>query len=283
MTNQKTWLITGASKGLGLSLVQKALDHGDNVVATSRNVQDLTRSVGPKNNFLPLAADITDEQSVASTIRSTIAAFGRLDILVNNAGYGQVGGLEELSHLEVKRNFDVNVFGSLHFIRQVLPLMREQHSGHIINISSIGGFSGGFPGWGIYCATKFAMHGFTEALAAEVRSFGIHVTDVAPGYFRTNFLSSSSLMAPANPISEYKEVRASQDFHQQDMNGQQPGDPDKAAAVIIKIADADRPPLHLFLGQDAYKEVQQKINGIQKDLDDWREWATATGFNSALS
>lgn len=278
MTNQRTWLITGASKGLGLSLVQKALDHGDNVAATSRNINDLTKVVGPKSNFLPLAADITDEQSVAAAIQSTIAAFGRLDILVNNAGYGQVGGLEELSHTEVKRNFDVNVFGALHFIRQTLPLMRAQHSGHIINISSIAGIAGNFPGWGIYCATKFAMHGFTEALAAEVQSFGIHVTDVAPGYFRTNFLSTGSLMAPANPIPEYKEVRASQDFHQQDMNGRQLGDPDKAATVIIKLASADKPPLHLLLGQDAYDLAQQKINAMQKDLDEWREWATATAF-----
>ena len=176
MDNNKVWLITGASKGLGLALVKKLLALGYCVAATSRNIKKLSEAVGNKDsNFLPLEVDLLNELSVTEAISVTIKKFGKIDVVVNNAGYGLIGTLEELSDEEARKNFDVNVFGSLNVIRKVMPHLRKQKSGTIFNISSIGGFTGNFPGFGIYCATKFAVVGFTESLAAEVKPFGISV------------------------------------------------------------------------------------------------------------
>jgi len=280
MENKKVWLVTGASKGLGLTLVKKLLSNGYQVAATSRNLNDLSKAVGEFENFLPLSVDLMSEGSVESALSKTISKFGRLDFVVNNAGYGMLGALEELSDKEARENFDVNVFGSLNVIRKALPQMRKQQSGHIFNISSIGGFSGNFPGFGIYCATKFAVAGFTESLAAEVKSLGIKATVIEPGYFRTEFLTSGSLAVPANPIEAYKEVRESQAAHQNDINNQQPGDPAKAIDVIIAAAESDHAPLHLFLGPDAYQVANIKIADVQKDMEDWKALATATNFDN---
>lgn len=282
MKSNKVWLVTGASKGLGLTLVKTLLSKGYRVAATSRSLSDLEKAVGTDENFLPLAVNLMNEKSIADAVSKTIATFGQLDVLVNNAGYGMIGALEELSDQEARANFDVNVFGSLNMIRQVLPQMRQQQSGHIFNVSSIGGFSGNFPGFGIYCATKFAVTGFTESLAAEVKSLGIKATVVSPGYFRTEFLSSSSLAVPANPIDAYKEVRASQAAHQHDINNQQPGDPVKASQVMIGVAESDNAPLQLFLGPDAYAVAEAKITDVQKDMADWKLQATATNIAQAV-
>jgi len=279
MENKKVWFVTGASKGLGLTLVKKLLSIGHNVAATSRNLSDLSKAVGDFENFLPLAVDLISEESVESAISQTISKFGQLDVVVNNAGYGMLGALEELSDKESRENFDVNVFGSLNVIRKALPQMRKQQSGHIFNISSIGGFSGNFPGFGIYCATKFAVAGFTESLAAEVKSLGIKATVVEPGYFRTEFLTSGSLAVPKTPIDAYKEVRESQAAHQNDINNQQPGDPEKGINVIIAAAESEHAPLHLFLGPDAYNVANAKIVNVQKDMEDWKALATATNFD----
>jgi len=281
MENKKVWFVTGASKGLGLTLVKKLLSIGHNVAATSRNLSDLSKAVGEYENFLPLAVNLISEESVESAISQTISKFGQLDIVVNNAGYGMLGALEELSDKEARENFDVNVFGSLNVIRKALPQMRKQQSGHIFNISSIGGFSGNFPGFGIYCATKFAVAGFTESLAAEAKSLGIKATIVEPGYFRTEFLTSGSLAVPKNPIDAYKEVRDSQAAHQNDINNQQPGDPAKGVDVIIAAAESENAPLHLFLGPDAYQVANAKIADVQKDMEDWKALATATNFDEA--
>jgi len=279
MENKKIWFVTGASKGLGLTLVKKLLSIGHNVAATSRNLSDLSKAVGEFENFLPLSVDLMNEESIESAISQTINKFGQLDVVVNNAGYGMLGALEELSDKEARENFDVNVFGSLNVIRKALPQMRKQQSGHIFNISSIGGFSGNFPGFGIYCATKFAVSGFTESLAAEVKSLGIRATVVEPGYFRTAFLTSGSLAVPKNPIDAYKEVRDSQAAHQNDINNQQPGDPAKGVDVIIAAAESENAPLHLFLGPDAYHIASTKIADLQKDMEDWKVLATATNFD----
>ncbi|MGA9649887.1 SDR family NAD(P)-dependent oxidoreductase [Pedobacter sp.] len=278
MENKKVWFVTGASKGLGLTLVKKLLSNGNRVAATSRNISDLEKAVGNHENFLPLSVNLIDENSVEAAVSQTISKFGQLDVVVNNAGYGMIGALEELSDRESRENFDVNVFGSLNVIRKTLPQMRKQQSGHIFNISSIGGFSGNFPGFGIYCATKFAVTGFTESLAAEVKSLGIKATVVEPGYFRTEFLSSGSLAVPSNPIDAYREVRDTQIAHQQDINNQQPGDPAKGCDVIIAAAESENAPLHLFLGPDAYAVAGAKIADVQKDMEDWKALATATNF-----
>lgn len=276
---EKIWFITGASKGLGLTLVKRLLNEGYKVAATSRNINELQKAVDTDSeNFLPLAVNLLDEDSVAKSICDTVRRFGKVDVIVNNAGYGLAGSLEELSDEETRQNFDVNVFGSLNVIRQAMPFLRKQKSGHIFNVSSIGGFTGAFPGFGIYCATKFAVQGFSESLAAEVKPFGINVTIVAPGYFRTNFLASSSLAVPKREIAEYKSVRDIQQAHQQDYNGNQQGDPEKAAEVFIAVAEQQQPPLFLFLGQDAYDLAVAKIQSVEKDMAAVRELATATAF-----
>ena len=279
METQQVWFVTGASKGLGLSLVKQLLRNGHKVAATSRSAEDLRKAVeNVTDDFLPLAVDLTAEADVESAIRQTVDRFGRIDVVVNNAGYGLLGSLEELTDGEVRENFDVNVFGALHVIRKVMPFLRAQRSGHIFNISSIAGFFGSFPGWGIYCATKFALEGISESLAAEVKSFGVKVTIVEPGHFRTNFLTSGSMAVPKNQIGAYEEVRESLDLHQNQIDGNQPGDPEKAVAVMIRMASEPNPPLHLFLGQDAYDLAHQKIEAVQKDLEDWKEMGTATAF-----
>jgi NAD(P)-dependent dehydrogenase (short-subunit alcohol dehydrogenase family) len=280
----KVWYVTGASQGLGLALVKKLLAKGYRVAATSRRVAELEKTVdADKTAFLPLAVNLTDENSVQQSIADTVKHFGTIDVVVNNAGYGMAGALEELSDAEARANFDVNVFGALNVIRHALPYLRKQRSGQIFNIASVGGFTGGFPGFGIYCATKFAMHGFTESLAHEIKEFGLSATLVMPGYFRTNFLTSSSLSIPKNEIADYTAVRAIQNAHTNEYNGNQAGDPDKAAEVMINVANMKQPPIHVFLGADAYQFAEAKMEAVKKDMEQVRELATATGFESEVT
>lgn len=277
------WFITGASKGLGLSLTKKLLENGYRVAATSRNAKELQDAVNSTSeNFLALKVEIANENSVEAAIKKTVNYFGGIDVVVNNAGYGQVGSLEELTDLEARENFNINVFGSLNVIRKVVPYLRAQNSGHIFNIASIGGFNGAFPGFGIYAATKFAVHGFSESLAPELKPFGIHVTIVSPGYFRTNFLDAGSLRVPANEIAAYTVVRATQNLHQEGLNGNQAGDPEKAAQVMIEVSNLETPPLHLFLGQDAYDLAKAKIKTVQHDMKNVEHLATSTAFEETL-
>lgn len=277
---QKVWLVTGASKGLGCTLVRRLLQEGYRVAATSRSISELQAAIdSDAADFLPLEMDIVNEDSVAKGISEVIARFGQIDVVVNNAGYGLTGALEELSDAESRRNFDVNVFGSLNVIRQVLPQLRRQQSGHIFNVSSIGGFTGAFPGFGIYCATKFAVQGLSESLSAELKPFGIHVTIVSPGYFRTSFLDASSLNVPQHPIAAYSNVREVQDLHQHSYNGNQNGDPEKAAGVMIAVSEQAEPVLQLFLGQDAYDLATAKIGAVQQDMQQMQASATATAFD----
>lgn len=282
MENKKVWFVTGASKGLGLILAKKLLGEGFRVAATSRNAEALIGAVGERSaDFLPLEMDLLNEKSVAEAIGQTLEAFGEINVVVNNAGYGQLGTLEELSDREVRRNFDVNVFGVLNVIRSVMPHFRAKRAGHVFNLSSIGGYTANFGGWGSYCATKFAVAALTESLAAESAPFGVTATVVYPGYFRTDFLSEDSIGLPENPIAEYEDARKSQNFHLGEMNGSQAGDPEKLADVLVKAAAKVNPPLHLFLGQDAYKMAAAKIAAVQKDLSDWQSLATATDFEDA--
>ncbi len=275
----QVWFITGASKGFGLEMVNQLLQQGHQVAATSRDVAALRRAANTGSaDFLPLAVDLTTESSVGAAIAATIARFGRLDVVVNNAGYGQLGSLEELTDGEARANFDVNVFGTLHVIRQALPQLRQQRAGHIISFSSIAGITGAFPGWGIYCATKFAVEGLSESLSAEVAPFGIKVTIVEPGYFRTTFLSSDSLRLAESKLDEYALVRESEAAHTQQIKGSQPGDPQKAVAAVITVAAAENPPLHLLLGQDAYDVANMKIKALQADMAQWKDLTISTGF-----
>lgn len=279
MDTKKVWFVTGASKGLGLTLVKKLLANGYRVAATSRTVQSLVKEVGDTSDaFLPLEMNLTDNAHVKEVIDKCVNHFGRIDVVVNNAGFGLIGAVEELSDAEVKNNFDINVFGSLNVIRHAVPYLRQQKSGYIFNIASIGGYSGAFPGFGIYCSTKFAVAGFTEGLAEELKDFGVHVSVVYPGYFRTDFLSSDSVKTAANPIATYESARASEQAHLNEINGNQPNDPEKAAEIFIEISELQNPPVHLFLGNDAYATANQKIELIQQTMAEYQAIGTSTAI-----
>ncbi|RWY53698.1 SDR family NAD(P)-dependent oxidoreductase [Mucilaginibacter gilvus] len=265
MDNKKTWFITGASKGFGLSLVKQLLKAGHNVAATSRKVNDLISAVGvTASNFLPLEVELGNEDSVGCAIHQTNAAFKSIDVVINNAGYGIGGSIEELTDRETRDNFEVNVFGTLNVIRMVMPYMRSQQSGHIINISSIAGITGN-TGWSVYAATKFSVVGLSEVLAQDVAEFGVKVTVVAPGAFRTSFLTGESLNMAKHPIADYSAVR---DIHAKylQMDGQQSGDPEKAAAAIIDVAQMENPPLYLLLGEDAYDRAMAKLEKLDREF-----------------
>ncbi len=284
MERAKVWFVTGASKGLGLALTRKLLEGGYRVAATSRRQSALHEGAGPPSeNFLPLEVNLENEKSVQDAVAATLAYFGALDVVVNNAGYGQFGTLEELSDAEARKNFDINVFGALNVIRHTMPHFREIRSGHLFNISSVGGFYGEFPNAGIYCATKFALAGLTEALAAEAKPFGIQATIVYPGYFRTSFLTEDSIRLPQHPIATYEEARAAEKQHLQEINGQQPGDPEKAANALIRIAQELEPPLHLFLGQDAYEMAVKKIQSVEAEIKRWKSLTVSTAFSGQLA
>lgn len=276
----KTWFITGTSQGIGLILVKQLLAQGYNVAATARNAETLKKAVGSSSpQFLPLQVDLVDEKSVRQAVETTVVQFGSIDYLVNNAGYGLIGGIEESSDAEVRANFDVNVFGLLNVTRAVLPHMRAAKFGHIINLSSVFGLLAG-AGWGIYCSTKFAVEAISEALVQEVKPFGINVTLIEPGYVRTNFLNSSSLIASKEPIAEYKEIREAVRVHQEDLGGKQLGDPEKVAALIQKVTTLEAPPLHLLTGSDAYQFANYKIDSLKNEIEANKEHTFSTDFKA---
>ncbi|WDF53796.1 SDR family NAD(P)-dependent oxidoreductase [Mucilaginibacter sp. KACC 22063] len=265
MENKKVWFITGASKGFGLLLAKQVLNEGHIVAATSRNVDELVEAIGPKSDrFLPLQMNLTTEDCVGEAINITYKTFGRFDVVVNNAGYGIAGSIEELTDEETRSNFDVNVFGTLNVIRSVMPYLRKQQSGHIINISSIAGIAPGC-GFAIYAATKYSVIGLSDVLAQDVKEFGINVTVVAPGAFRTSFLNSESLAVAKRPIAEYQQVRNVQTKYLQ-MDGKQVGDPQKAIEAIIEVSEQENPPLYLLLGNDAYDRAMSKLDYLEKEF-----------------
>lgn len=277
METKKAWFVTGASKGLGLILVKKLLENNYCVVATSRNSQSLISEIGElSDNFLPLEVNLADNEDVKTAISKSIQHFGRLDVIVNNAGYGLIGTLEELSDKEARANFDINVFGTLNVIRNAMPYLREQRSGHILNISSVGGYSGNFPGWGIYCATKFAVAGLTESLAEEIKDFGVKATVVYPAYFRTDFLSKDSVKTPENSIPDYEAARNSEQAHLNEINGNQPNDPEKGAEALIAISEEENTPVHFLLGGGAIDFLNAKIDAITGDAKQWENLTLST-------
>jgi short-subunit dehydrogenase len=259
MKAHKVWYITGASQGLGLFLVKKLLDKGDKVAATSRDIKTLKESVGKvaDSQFLALSVNLNDAVAIKKSVQETVAAFGRIDVLVNNAGYGLAGATEDISETDIRNIFDVNVLAVFNVTKNILPIMRKQGSGHIINMSSILGFSAA-PGWSAYSATKAAVSAFSEVLALDVEEFGIKVTIVEPSGFRTNFLSGGSLVFRESKIKGYKAVK---ETHQRYLltDGKQAGDPNRAVDIIIATAGEENPPLHLFLGKNAYDRASVKL------------------------
>ncbi|RAR52870.1 short-subunit dehydrogenase [Paraburkholderia unamae] len=282
-STSKIWFVTGASKGVGKHLVTQLLKRGDRVAATSRTLESLVESFGEASaQFLPLEVDLTQDDSVRAALEQAFATFGRLDVIVNNAGYAQQGTVEALSDDEIRRNFDVNFFAPVTVLRHALARLRARRSGHVINIASIVGYQGGYAGWGSYVATKFALAGLSESLAADVAELGIKVTVVYPGPVRTDFLADGALAVARRQIDEYSEAKASLDLHLDTLHGRQPGDPDKLAALIVDCANEASPPLHLFAGRIAVDLADQKIAAVKQDLAAWKEAGVATDFADAV-
>lgn len=281
----KVWLITRSSTGLGRALAQAVLERGYHLVATARQPEQLKELSGSfavaKGNRYPdrvttIALDVTKAQSIQQAVEAALSAYNRIDVLVNNAGYGTMGAIEEVSDDDIQRQFDTNLFGSLNLTRAVLPTMREQRSGHILNLSSVGGVAA-WAGYGIYSATKFALEGMSEALAQEVKPLGIKVTIIEPGAFRTDF-RGRSLVVPNHTISDYAETSHKTIQRTQANHGTQPGDPDKAAAAMIQVVESETPPLRLALGEDSVNLITQKLESMKAELEAWK----AVSMNTAL-
>jgi len=279
MTQSKVWLVTGASKGLGLATVRHALAHGFRVAATSRDAKRLQAEVGAgEDMFLPLEVTLTAEASIASAVRQTKERFGSIDVLVNNAGYAVLGAMEEISDADVRANFDINVFGVMNMMRGVLPVMRAQGRGHIINIASISG-SLGMASTAIYSATKAAVILLSESVAEEVADFGIAVTALCPGGFRTDFLDETSARHPEHTIAAYQGVHAAMD-HFARLNGNQGGDPEKAAELLIEISRMESPPTRLYIGSDALHGIEHKLRDVAQSVDRYRKLSGSTNFQA---
>lgn len=278
MENTKVWYVTGASQGLGLTLVKKLLDNGYKVAATSRDAHALSQAVGflDKDRFLPLVVDLNNQDSIDESIKQTVNAFGRIDVVVNNAGYGMDSTVEETSEKDIRNIFNVNVLATIAVVKCVLPVMRSQRSGYIINIGSVAGFVGA-PGWSIYSATKAAVAAFSEVIALDVKEFGIKVTVVEPSGFRTGFLTKGSLAVVPPKIEGYAAVRKAQARYLA-MDGQQAGDPERAAEIFMELAQNPEPPVHLFLGRDAYNRASEKLSALKAEMELWESITIGADF-----
>lgn len=274
----KTFLITGVSTGLGLALAEAALADGHRVVGTLRNEAARARfdRKSPGRSFGKLL-DVTDTAAIAPMIAEVESAIGPIDVLVNNAGYGHEGTIEESSLDDLRRQFEVNVFGVVALIQAVLPYMRTRRSGHIINISSQGGLIT-FPGVGFYHGSKFALEGISESLRKEVAGFGISVTAVEPGMFRTDW-AGRSLVRAARTVSDYDKLFDPLRKNRQENSGKQPGDPAKAARAILKVIESKNPPAHLLLGPDAVKNVRENLDRLKAEIDAWEKVSVSTNFS----
>jgi short-subunit dehydrogenase len=274
---QRTWFITGASTGFGRLLAEEVLKAGGKVIATARkldNVADLEKQYPQRAKALAL--DVNDAGQVDSAVTQAFAQFGQVDVLVNNAGYGVAGAVEEVSETEFMPMFETNVFGLIRVTRAFLPRLRGQRSGHILNLSSIGGLIGS-PGMGYYNATKFAVEGFSEALAAELAPLGIHVTIVEPGPFRTDFLGRSGVVA-ANLIAEYDGTAGNMRRYFAENDGKQPGDPLRAVHAMMQVVESPMPPLRLLLGRRAFERIQNKLGAWQKEIAAWEPVTVGADF-----
>ena len=274
---KRVWMITGASRGMGAEITAAALAHGDAVVATARKSSAITNAPGSQPGLLAVDLDVTNESAALQAVKLAMEHFGRIDVLVNNAGYGLAGAVEESSAEEVRSIFDTNVMGLLNVTRAVLPHMRSRRSGHVINMSSLGGYRVG-AGFGVYGSTKFAVEGLSESLHAELSPLGIHVTVVEPGYFRTDFLDSSSAMEAKNVIADYAETAGKVRASARAYNHRQPGDPKRLAQALLTLVSAGNPPLRLQLGTDALTRVREKHVFVEQELQTWEALSRSTDF-----
>ena len=271
---ERVWFITGAGRGLGLATARAALEAGHKVVAAARRPDAAEEALGDlpgaAENLLAERLDVTRAEDARLAVNAALDHFGRIDVLVNAAGYGQIGAFEANTPEEVARQFDVNVFGLMRVTRAALPSMRARRSGRIYNFSSIAGVRGR-PGGSLYAASKFAVSGFSEGLAAELKPLGIFVTVVEPGYFRTDFLDPSSMRFGSEEIADYAEVTAAIRDGYAQRNHKQPGDPAKLAQALLRLADVSAPPVHFAVGSDAVEIVRTKLDAWRQELEAWKD------------
>ena len=274
----KSILITGASTGFGHALATAAAKQGHNVIATARKTESLQKLVDAYGDkVLAVQLDVTDRNTIRKAIDQAVEHFGQIDVVINNAGFGMIGAVEEFSEKEVLDQFNTNFFGALWTMQEALPYMRAQKSGHIINISSVAGFVG-YPGSSLYAASKHALEGLSQGLAKEVESFGIHITMVNPGPFRTHFAGSSMKMAELK-IEDYAEsVHARQDNLKNSLDGNQAGDPMKAAKAILAVIEMDEPPFTLPLGAMAYIEIPNRLQRTLNEIEAVKHIGKPTDF-----
>ncbi|MGF6691688.1 NAD(P)-dependent dehydrogenase (short-subunit alcohol dehydrogenase family) [Metapseudomonas resinovorans] len=275
----RTWFITGASRGLGALIAAKALEVGDAVIATARKPEDVVARLGDHPNLLAVRLDVTRESEAHEAVAEGIKRFGRIDVLLNNAGYGILGAVEETSAQEVERIYATNVFGLLNVTRAVLPHMRRQRSGHVLNISSLGGYQA-YYGWGVYGSTKFAVEGISEALHQELAPLGVKVTVVEPGFFRTDFLDDQSLVKTALELPDYDETVGAMRRFAEGANHAQPGDPSKFAGAVLNLVNAANPPQRLPLGSDALARISEKHSLVEGEVAAWKDLAMSTDFDA---
>lgn len=271
----KTLFITGVSSGFGRALAQAALANHYRVIGTVRNAQAKTafEQLHPENAFA-CELDVTQFDAIEGVISDVEARIGPIDVLVNNAGYGHEGIMEESSLEAMRRQFEVNVFGAVAMTKAFLPFMRQRRRGHIINITSMGGFIT-MPGISYYCGSKFALEGISETLHQELAPFNVHVTAVAPGSFRTDW-AGRSMIRSTRSISDYDALFDPARQARREKSGKQPGDPDKAAQAILTLIESENPPTHLLLGSDALTLVRQKLMSLGQEIDKWEALTTST-------
>jgi NADP-dependent 3-hydroxy acid dehydrogenase YdfG len=274
---QRVWFITGASTGFGRLLAEEVLKTGGKVVATARKLDKVADfEARYPQTAKALALDVTDGGQVDSAVTQAFATFGQVDVLVNNAGYGVAGAIEEVSAAEFMPMFETNLFGLLKVTRAFLPHLRKQRSGHILHLSSIGGLIGG-PGIGIYNASKFAVEGLSEALAAELAPLGIHVTVIEPGPFRTDFLGRSGVIAETR-IADYDGTAGNMRKYFAENDGKQKGDPLRAVQAMIQVVESPNPPLHLLLGVSALQRFRGKLDSWQREIAAWEPVTVGADF-----
>ena len=273
----KTFFITGVSSGLGRAFAEAALAADHRVAGTVRRAEDGAQFAAlDGERAFPVTLDVTDYAAIPAAVASAEAALGPIDVLVNNAGYGHEGVLEESSLEELERQFAANVYGPVALIQAVLPSMRARRSGHVVNVTSMGGFIT-MPGISFYCGSKFALEGISEALGKEVAALGIHVTALAPGQFRTDWAGRSMQRTP-RAISDYDAVMDPLRAARKEKSGNQPNDPAKAAAALLELVASDNPPARLLLGEDALALVEQKLDAVRGEIAAWEDVTRSTGY-----
>jgi NAD(P)-dependent dehydrogenase (short-subunit alcohol dehydrogenase family) len=266
MTDKKTWIITGAGRGMGVDFAKAALATGHNVVATGRNPDAVAAALGESDDLLVVKLDVTSGQDAETAVKATVDRFGGIDVLINNAGNHYAGYFEELTPEQMERQLTVNLLGPMNVTRAVLPVMRKQRSGHVVTISSTAGFAG-YEGGTAYATSKFAVDGWMESLAPEIAPFGIHTTVVNPGFFRTELLTNESTSYARESIEDYAERNSAQRAFFQDMNGKQVGDSAKLAQALLTITELEQPPFRFIAGADAITQAEEKLADRQRQIE----------------